>query len=144
MTKIFTDPSLNGNEEIEKAIHLYHENPSAYSLIGVCMAIRCQIHKDGHMVFPADILEDADGQPVFSFKTLDTEDAVALVAFTSQEELQKGPQTAAVSQFIESMLEGLLQFDNIHGIMINPWGEPVYLGKEDIELILTPGSERFL
>ena len=27
-----------------------------------------------------------------------------LVAFTSQEELQKGPETAAVSQFIDSIL----------------------------------------
>jgi hypothetical protein len=37
-----------------------------------------------------------------------------------------------------------MQMDEIHGLLLNPWGESLYLGKEDIGMILTPGSERFI
>ena len=67
-----------------------------------------------------------------------------MVAFTNQEELRKGPPTGAVSNFIEPMLENLLQIGGIEGLLINPWGASVFLGKEDIAMILTPGSERFV
>jgi hypothetical protein len=42
------------------------------------------------------------------------------------------------------VLENLLQMDEFAGLLINPWGESICLGKEDIAMILTPGSERFV
>ncbi len=144
MHEVFADPTLAGNEQIEEAIHLFHQTPTEDALMGLCMVIRNRLIADGHLIFPADILEDTDGEQIFSFKTLDFDGMPALVAFTSQKELQKGPSTAAVSQFIDSMLENLLQMDEFGGLMLNPWGESVFLGKEDIALILTPGSERFV
>ena len=144
MCEVFADPTLAGNEQIEKAIHLFHQTPTEHALLGVCMAIRALMLADGHLVFPADIQEDGAGAQVFAFKTMDFDQTAALVAFTSYEELQKGPETPAVSQFIDSMLEQLLQVEEIGGLILNPWGESVFMGKEDIALILTPGSERFV
>ena len=100
--------------------------------------------KDRHFIFPADITEDEDGNTVFSFKTLELEIGPALVAFTSMEEKEKAPHSGAVSQFIDSVLEPLMQMDEMHGLILNPWGESLYLGKEDIGMILAPGSERFI
>lgn len=77
-------------------------------------------------------------------KTLDLEIGPVLVAFTSMEEKEKAPPSGAVSQFIDSVLEPLMQMDEIQGLLLNPWGESLYLGKEDIGMILTPGSERFI
>jgi hypothetical protein len=37
-----------------------------------------------------------------------------------------------------------MQMDGILGLLLNPWGESLYLGKEDIGMILTPCSERFI
>ena len=51
-----------------------------------------------HFIFPTDITEDADGNTIFSFKTLDANGITALVAFTRLKEQQKGPDTAAVSR----------------------------------------------
>ena len=139
----FEDATLIGNERIEEVIHLFHQEQIPELFTAICLAIRQRILQDGHFIFPADISEDADGNTLFSFKTLESNGITALVAFTSQEEQQKGPKSTAVSQFIDCMLEPLLEMEHIHGLILNPWGESLYLGKEDIAMILTPGSERF-
>lgn len=140
----FEDATLIGNERIEEVIQLFHQEQTPELFTAICLAIRQRILQDGHFIFPADISEDADGNTLFSFKTLESNGITALVAFTSQEEQQKGPKSAAVSQFIDCMLEPLLEMEQIHGLILNPWGESLYLGKEDIAMILTPGSERFI
>ena len=67
-----------------------------------------------------------------------------MVAFTSLAEKQKGPSAGGLSNFIDSVLEPLMQMDEIGGLLLNPWGESLCLGKEDIAVILNPGVERFL
>ena len=140
----FSDPTLAGNELIEKVIHLFCQEQNPELFTAVCLAIRRQIYNNGHFIFPADITEDIEGNTLFSFKTLDLEVGPALVAFTSLEEMKKAPPSGAFSQFIDSALESLMQTDEILGLILNPWGESLYLGKEDIGAILTPGSERFV
>ena len=140
----FADPFLAGNEQIEELIHRFHQEQTPELFTAICLAIREQMVNDKHFIFPADITEDEDGNTLFSFKTLDLEIGPAMVAFTSMEEKKKAPPSGAVSQFIDSVLEPLMQMDGIMGLLLNPWGESLYLGKEDIGMILTPGSERFL
>ena len=140
----FTDPFLAGNEQIEELIHRFHQEQTPELFTAICLTIREQMTNDKHFVFPADITEDEDGNTLFSFKTLDLEIGPAMVAFTSLEEKEKAPHSGAVSQFIDSVLEPLMQMDEIQGIILNPWGESLFLGKEDIGVILTPGSERFI
>jgi hypothetical protein len=73
------------------------------------------------------------------------QDGAALrIMLNNLEEQEKAPPSGAVSQFIDSVLEPLMQMDEIHGLLLNPWGESLYLGKEDIGMILTSGSERFI
>ena len=136
--------TLTGNERIEEVIHIFHQEQKPELLMAVCLAIRERMMQDGHMIFPADITEDEDGNTIFSFKTLESNGMNALVAFTSMAEKQKGPEAAAVSQFIDCMLEPLLQMEDIGGLVINPFGEAIFLDKEDIMVILTPGIERFM
>ena len=140
----FADPFLAGNEEIEELIHHFYQEQSPELFTAICLAIREQMVNDRHFIFPADITEDEDGNTLFSFKTQDLEIGPAMVAFTSLEEKKKAPPSGAVSQFIDSVLEPLMQMDGIMGLLLNPWGESLYLGKEDIGMILLPGSERFL
>lgn len=140
----FVDDTLTGNEIIEEAIRLFYQENSDRGFMGICMAIRKRMQEDGHLIFPARVIEEEDTQ-LYDFHTLKLEGgAQALVAFTNQEELRKGPPTGAVSNFIEPMLENLLQIGGIEGLLINPWGASVFLGEEDIAMILTPGSERFV
>ena len=144
MMREFEDATLIGNERIEEVIHLFHQEQNPNLLMAVCIAIRERMMQDGHMIFPADIGEDEDGNTIFSFKTMESNGITALVAFTSLKEKQKGPETGAVSQFIDSMLEPLLEMEDIGGLVINPFGEAIFLDKEDIAIILNPGIERFI
>ena len=80
-----------------------------------------------HFIFPTDITEDADGNTIFSFKTLDANGITALVAFTRLKEQQKGPDTAAVSLFIHCMLEPFPEMAHIHGLILNSWSDSLYL-----------------
>ena len=140
----FEDSTLNGNELVEEMIHRFYQEQSAENLMAVCLAVRQRMDQDGHLIFPADVNTDDEGNQVFSFKTLDFEGSPVLVAFTSVAEREKAPSSGAVSQFIDVMLDVLMQDEEVAGLMLNPWGESLFLGKEDIGLILSPGSERFV
>ena len=140
----FEDATLIGNDIIEKAIHEFYQEQTEHRFMGICMAVHNRIAQDGHLLFPVDMGVDEDGCQTFEFKNLELEGQPVMVAFTSVEEKEKGPQAGGLSTFIDSTLEALLQMDEIAGLLINPWGESICLGKEDIALILTPGSERFV
>lgn len=140
----FIDPALVGNECIEEAIHQFYREQTERRFMGICMAVRNRMAQDGHLLFPVDIGVDEDGCQTFAFKNLELDGQPVMVAFTSAEEKKKGPEAGGLSTFIDSVLETLLQMDEIAGLLINPWGESVYFGKEDIAMILTPGSERFV
>lgn len=144
LEEFFTDPTLNGNEKIEEAIHLFYQEQSEHRFMGICMAIRERLAQDGHLLFPVEIGQDADGCQTYEFKTLEQDGHPVLVAFTSVAEKEKGPAVGGLSTFADSVLETLLQMEDIAGLLINPWGESLCLGKEDIALILNPGSERFV
>ena len=36
-----------------------------------------------------------------------------------------------------------MEMEEIGGLLLNPWGESLLLGKEEIAVILNPGIERF-
>ena len=138
------DTALKGNEIIEEAIHLFHQERTEHRLMGICMAVRQRIAQEGHLLFPVDVEENEEGEQVFNFKTLETGGMPYLVAFTSLEEKQKGPEVGTLSSFVDSVLEALLQMENIVGLVINPFGESICLDKDDITVILNPGIERFV
>ena len=140
----FEDTTLVGNKLIEKAIHEFYQEQTDHRFMAICMAVRNRIAQDGHLLFPVDMGVDDEGCQTFEFKNLELEGQPVMVAFTSVEEKEKGPQAGGLSTFIDSTLEALLQMDEVAGLLINPWGESICLGKEDIALILTPGSERFV
>lgn len=139
----FEDTTLIGNDIIEKAIHEFYQEQTEHRFMGICMAVRSRIAQDGHLLFPVENTLDEEGRQIFDFKTLELDGRPFLVAFTGKEEKEKGPKTGGLATFIDGVLENLLQQDGIFGLLINPWGETICLGKEDIALILNPGSERF-
>mgnify|MGYP003293396305 CR=1 FL=1 len=137
MAEHFVDPTLIGNERIEEAIHLFYQEQTEHRFME-------RISQDGHLLFPVEMGQDEEGCQTYQFKTLELDGQPVLVAFTSVAEKDKGPEVGGLSTFADSVLETLLQMEDIAGLLINPWGESICLGKEDIALILNPGSERFV
>ena len=141
MADSFIDPTLYGNEKIKEAIHLFHREQSEENYNAACFALEGVMVCDGHLVFPADVIENTDGSTDFLFKTMEINGMDFLVAFTDQEEYEKAPASGAVSQFIDSMLENVMLDENIAGVIINPWGEQLVLCREDVARILTRGVQ---
>ena len=138
MTNTFQDPYLDGNDQLEQAIHLYYMNQTDENIDRIFEVLYAQRANDKHLIFPADIITMENGETTFDFKTMDVGDSAALVAFTSQAELKKGPQVGAVSYFIDSMLDELLQIPHLSGLLLNPWGESFFCSKDDILYRLIP------
>ena len=128
----FHDSFLDGNELIEEAIANYYSEGSKENLIGVLEAIRQRMHADGHFMIP--VIASEDGTE-FTFRTVQSKDGKEwLVAFTSQEEYQKGQPSQIISNFIDAMLKGCLDTENL-GFIINPWGQSFMLTAELIDMI---------
>ena len=63
------------------------------------------------------------------------EGGTALVAFTCQEEAQKGAKASTVTLDIEHFLQNVLMNPYVDGFIINPWDNDIFLPKATIELI---------
>lgn len=147
------DEGLAGNTSIEEAIDRYYENQSKETVIGVLEAIRRRMCEEGRflvpMILPQAAIDMFDIEHVkvgdtisspeelhFKLHHLETQDGQQwLVAFTSQEEYEKGESASTISNCIEDMLKGCRGMAEA-GIVINPWGNSFLLTKELIGLIL--------
>ena len=70
--QILMDDTLRGNEIIEEAIRAFYREQTAWHFMGICMAIRSRIGEDGHLIFPADVFEDEEGNTNFSIFNADS------------------------------------------------------------------------
>ena len=68
----FVDDTLTGNEIIEEAIRLFYQENSDRGFMGICMAIRKRMQEEGHLIFPARVIEEEDTQ-LYDFRTLKLE-----------------------------------------------------------------------
>ena len=136
------DIFLDGNELIEQAIAEYHRNKCKETIVGVMMALRERMHKDGHLLFPVEVKEDDETQ--FTFLALQMENGEHWeAAFTSQEEFDKGPKSKMLSFFIDEIFRGCLGGDS-PGIILNPWGQPFKVSREMMQKIFdADGGEEY-
>ena len=133
------DPFLEGNVMIESMIARCHEDDNEENLRAVAEMIRVQMQMDGHFLIP--VLMERGEQTTFQFKTLRMEDDQEwAVAYTSWDELQKGPKSEVLSCFIDQALKMCNGMD-VPGMVINPFGQPFALTKELIELIFLEEEE---
>lgn len=139
----YHDSFLDGNEAIEKAIHAYYEQQSQDALFNVLGAIHVCMAADRHVIVPVDIYKEDDGSESFELKTLVLEEGkIAAVAFTSQENFEKAPQSGALSHFIDSVFTAVNGNENMAGILLNPWGESFLLTQEFLSMLLKMGSTK--
>lgn len=57
-------------------------------------------------------------------------------AFTDYDQMHKGESVSCINMRIKTILKGALHTDNVEGLVINPWENPLFLHKKLIELIL--------
>lgn len=134
---IKTPVFLEQGEVINNAITEYNKNPSEETFNKVMYSIYSCMMEDGHFIVPVDEEVDEHGETTFLFKNLELEDgSMAAVAFTTKENFEKAPESGALSNFIDSILEAIRDNEYYFGVVINPWAESFFLTKDMISLIL--------
>ena len=124
----FEDPFLKGNDSIEKAIAAFHQEESKERMQEVLRAIQKRASENGHFLIPVEMLDSVN----FSFRALqDREGNIWQVAFTSQEEFEKGEPSKVLSNFIDTTLKAIFDVDAA-GFVINPFGQAFTLTKDMI------------
>ena len=139
MEKAFLESFHAGNRSIEDTIRLYYKEQTGENFIAVLEAIRMQMHADGHFLIP--VIANPTGDE-FTFCTLKgVDDKPMMVAFTSQEEFEKGEKVQVISHFIDVLLKAVID-NNENGFIINPWGQSFMLTRELIELIFNEDEKQ--
>lgn len=144
---------LKLNKPIEEAIELVAEEASPANVVNVLELISMRMLEDGQFLVPVEVEEKAQVQDLKNVNIMDVlagnkEDQYtmrttylpdgkdALIAFTSQEEVEKGEDTALLTNSIGALLEGTLQVSSVEGLVINPWGKSFFLSKDIIAMLL--------
>jgi ADP-ribosylglycohydrolase len=158
-SKDSVDPSLEGNQWIEKAIENFHNQTTKDNLAALLETIVWRMHGDGHLLIPVqptrpvfdmidlkqvqvgDILHTSEDSH-FIMRQVGTHDGRQwLAAFTSAAELDKGEGSSVISYTIAPFLEAVLEMNQVDGVILNPWDKKFLLDKELIRLIFDANKE---
>lgn len=141
-------------EQIENAIvalHEYNGEIPEEKIIDVLESIRIAMNNGEQFIIPVELPQSAieaiseteikvgnaiqiPDEMQFKIRTLQLENEdMALVAFTSYEEVLQGESTSTITEDIESYLEKVVMNWDIDGIIINPWNTSFYLSKSSIK-----------
>ena len=136
------DETLEGNDRIETAISAFRKNEDRETLEELAEVIARRIEERGHVIMPVEEgIEEGNVSP----RTITTDDGeVVIAAFTNQEEMKKGPYREMLSIRIEHLLAIAKELDFVGGVVINPWGEFMYVGKDLMQIIedqVTPSED---
>ena len=117
---------LDNNYLINEKIRAFRAEPTAETYGAVLDQIREIMLADGHFLIPVWFPEEEKDSEDMSFHLhqLQTEDgSTYMVAFTDEEEMQKGQETAIISNFIDQFFDFVFITPHVEGFILNPWGE---------------------
>jgi len=130
---------LDKNYMIKEAIHTFKENPTGETYGAIIEAISNHIMADRHLLIPVWIPEENDEvSPSYCFHQLHTEDGYDyLVAFTDEEEVNKGPECGILSNFSDVFFDAVFASEHVSGFILNPWSEESFtFPKTTMQLII--------
>ena len=128
---------LEGNEFLVEAFRAANAEESLEHFHAVVDALQTRMLADGHLLLP--VVHPAGNEEQFILRTLKSEkgDQYA-VAFTGEDEVQKGAPTGILSCFIDMALETVLGMEGVTGMVIDPWSTDgsFVLTKTAIQMVL--------
>lgn len=140
------DVYFTENDKIEKALKVltYHQDEKSLSML--LDALRRRSAQHGKFIVPVQpvkAIDDEDEAVGFQVRTITLNSgAIALCAFTSKEEFEKGADSDVIHQSIEELLRFVYSNNQLKGLLINPWGKPMLLDKEMIKQILAANNKK--
>ncbi len=140
------------NTEIEKAIQEFRQDNSKENMMNVINHIQESMNDSGELyiaIHEPDMSKMDKSRPQVAMRKLVGGDGqTALCAFTSREEVSKGDKVSITAYPTEKFIEVVGSISGIDGVVINPWGNSIFLTKdliaamnEDRQYILHKANE---
>ena len=127
------DEMLEGNERIEEAILNFREHEDKESLEHLASVLVRRMEEFGHVLLP---IEDGIEEGSLMPRTVTADDGeVVIAAFTNRREMRKGPDSDVLSIRIQHLFALVMELEEVGGIVLNPWGDFMYIGKDLIAII---------
>ena len=127
-------------EKLKKSIEKFREDGTQENLMAILKAIDNVRASGRTFITPVSVDgempegEELDPEKVELTRISDGKSAY-LVAFTSMDELKKGPESAALHVDIEALMDVVLDNVDIAGIVIDPWTSS-FMFKDDLIRVL--------
>lgn len=141
------NPALAATEVIEGMLEEFAEEKSLAALLAMCFTIHHMMKFDVQFIFPAKITKDEDGNNIITFATINFDNGTAIAAFTNQKEYENAknkddiPFSGTITRPIESMMQEVMDHEQVIGIVLNPGKDTIILNKDIIKIILSPNIE---
>ena len=134
MNEMQLNELLKGNDKVEEKIV---ETLAEDNYLPLLAILQKQIGKKKCFLAPVDEKDSDDGGKILKLRSwkLPEDENVYLAAFTSLDELQKGPKTECVPYDIRLLLDIAYEADEYSGLAINPWGKGIILEEKQINLL---------
>ncbi|MBR3867158.1 MAG: SseB family protein [Butyricicoccus sp.] len=111
---------LEGNELLVQAFRTANAEESIEHFHAVVDALQTRMLADGHLLLP--VVHPEGNEEQFILRTLKSDKGEQYaVAFTDEDEVQKGAPTGILSCFIDMALETVLGMEGVTGMVIDPW-----------------------
>ena len=128
---------LEGNELLVQAFRAANAEESIEHFHVVVDALQTRMLADGHLLLP--VVHPEGNEEQFILRTLKSDKGEQYaVAFTGEDEVQKGAPTGILSCFIDMALETVLGMEGVTGMVIDPWSADgsFVLTRTAIQLVL--------
>ncbi|MCD7919774.1 MAG: ADP-ribosylglycohydrolase family protein [Clostridiales bacterium] len=155
-----TSAGLKDNRYLEKAISIFYGAATKENLVQILAVISRRMEQQGQLIAAVepsqavlDLFDPARlkvGDTVtaqedlrFRLRKIRTEDGREWFAvFTREEEVRKGQDTSTITISIENYLKAVLDMEDAAGVVINPWGQRLFLYKELIRVFFEQKEEK--
>lgn len=129
------DLALFGNDRIEEAIAVYYQTENTEQLQTALEVLQERMNEGGHLLLPVEYLDEDAGQ--YRMLTITLPNGLpAAVAFTSEQEIARGPKTPSISYDIGDALKAVRDNTGLSALVLNPWGQSLVISKRLITALV--------
>ena len=132
---------LEINQGIDDAIRQFKPENNQENLQAIITAVQKCIKAKGKFLVPITNPDADNGQDYMIRTTYNPEGKLYAVAFTNEDEVEKGAETATLLYDINTFLNVCLATERLDGLAFNPWGNVFYMPRSVIRLIQETAPE---
>lgn len=127
-------------------VELFRKDGTRESLVEVLKALDRICESGYRVITPIEVPEDADVSELMpeevQLQRLSDGNSAYLVAFTTMDELKKGPESAAYYTDLETLMNTALEAPSIEGIVVDPWTSSFIFKNDLIQTLFTVQEQK--